>query len=404
MSHFFDQPDGPDRASEPEQPAPRRARRAHDAPPPRRGGRARAERASRGKRGSRRAGIILTVVLVLVLALFAGGGWYAAGKLGLRAPDYAASTTPGAAVSVRIPSGASLKDIGAILADKGVVKSQAAFVRAAKANSKASGIQPGDYRLATHLPADRAVTAMLDPKNRIVKQISLREGLTLAQQLDTIAEQSGIPRQQFADLANDPAALGAPAYAKTLEGYLFPDTYHLGDTPTAKQILVTMVDEYKQAAAQVGLEQAAAAMNRSPADLVTVASIVEMEARTEDNRPKVAEVIYNRLRQGMPLQLDSTVKYVNGLNGKITTTDKERAQDSPYNTYLHTGLPPTPIDAPGKAALDAAAHPASGPWLFFVTVNPETGETKYAATLAEHNRYVAEFQAWCSANKEKGLC
>lgn len=401
MSHFFEPSDGPE---PPEPPTPRRARRAHDAPPPRRGRPSRAERATRARRGSRRAGIILTVVLLLVLGLLAGGGWYAAGKLGLRAPDYAASTTPGATVTVTVPSGASLKDIGAILADKGVVKSQAAFVRAAKANSKATGIQSGDYTLSTHLPAARAVEAMLDPTNHNTKQITLREGLTLSKQLDTIAEQSGIARQEFADLAKDPAALGAPSYAKTLEGYLFPDTYRIGDTTTARQILVTMVDEFKQAATAVGLEQAAAQMNRSPADLVTVASIVEMEARTEENRPKVAAVIYNRLQQNMPLQLDSTVKYVNGLDGKITTTDKERAQESPYNTYLHTGLPPTPIGAPGKAALDAAAHPASGPWLFFVTVNPETGETKYATTLAEHNQYVTEFQAWCSANKAKGLC
>jgi len=383
MSHFLDQPD---------QPTPRRGRPARRAA------------GSRGHRGSSRAGVILLVVLVIVVAVLGVGGWYVAGKLGLRAPDYPAASTPGAAVTVKIPDGASLKDMGTILTEGGVVKSEAAFVRAAKANSKATAIQAGSYRLSTKLPASQAVDALLDPKNRIAKQIILREGLTLAKELDAIADQSGMPRQQFADLAKDPGALGAPSYAKSLEGYLFPDTYEFGDNTTPKQILTAMVDEYKQTATQVGLEQAAGTLHRTPAEIVAVASIIESEARNADDRPKVARVIYNRLDRGMPLQLDSTVKYVNGLDGKLTTTDKERAQDSPYNTYLHAGLPPTPINGPGKAALDAAAHPASGSWLYFVAVNPETGETKFASTLAEHNQYVAEFQAWCSANKSKGLC
>ncbi|QGF24526.1 endolytic transglycosylase MltG [Raineyella fluvialis] len=377
MSHFLDGPD---------EPGPRRAQRAKE------------------RRGSRRAGVILALVTVIVLVALVGGGWYAAGVLGLRAPDYSTSTTAGPPVAVKIPSGATLKEMGQILADKDVVKSEAAFVKAAKANSKASGIQSGDYRLSTHLPASQAVDAMLDPKNRAAKQITLREGLSLAKQLDSIAEQSALPRQQFADLAKDPASVGAPAYAKTLEGYLFPDTYQLGDTTTAKQILVAMVDEYKQAAGQVGLEQAATALHHTPAEVVAVASVVEAEARTPADRPKVARVIYNRLDRGMPLQMDSTVKYLTGLDGKVTTTDKERAQDSPYNTYLHPGLPPTPIDAPGKASLEAAAHPADGQWLYFVTVNLETGETKFATTLAQHNQYVTEFQSWCTANKSKGLC
>ncbi|WOP18000.1 endolytic transglycosylase MltG [Raineyella sp. LH-20] len=350
------------------------------------------------------AGVILLVVLVLVVGLLGAGGWYAAGKLGLRAPDYAASATPGAAVTVKIPDGASLKQMGTILADDGVVKSEAAFVRAAKANSKATAIQAGSYRLTKGLPGAEAVEALLDPKNRIAKQITLREGLTLEKQLDAIAEQSGMARQQFADLAKDPGALGAPLYAKTLEGFLFPDTYEFGDNTTPQQILTAMVDEYNQTAGQVGLEQASGTLGHTPAEIVAVASIVEAEARNPDDRPKVARVIYNRLERGMPLQMDSTVKYLTGLDGKVTTTDKDRAQQSPYNTYLHAGLPPTPIDAPGKASLDAAAHPADGPWLYFVTVNLQTGETKFASTLAEHNQYVAEFQSWCATDAAKGMC
>ncbi|SDB94123.1 UPF0755 protein [Raineyella antarctica] len=360
------------------------------------------EQPPRRRRGSRTKSIVAVVVAVLVLV---GGGWFAVDRLGgaLLASDYSAGTAQ-EPVTVTIPSGATLTDMAGILADARVVESQKAFVRVARSDERATAIQAGDYRLATHLSAKEALAALLDPASKVAEQITLREGLTLQKQLDAIAEQSGIPRAQFAALAKDPSTLGLPSYAKGLEGYLFPDTYQFGDKTSAEQILRTMVDQYKTVAAQVGLEQAAASMGRNPADVVTVASIVEAEVFNEGDRAKVARVVYNRLDKGMPLQLDTTVKYVNGLDGKVTTTDQERVKDSPYNTYLHAGLPPGPIGAPGKAALDAAAHPAAGSWLYFVAVNMETGETKFATTFEEHNKYVAEFQSWCQANKAKGLC
>jgi UPF0755 protein len=128
---------------------------------------------------------------------------------------------------------------------------------------------------------------------------------------------------------------------------------------------------------------------------------LEKEVRGEGDRAKAARVIYNRLEKNEPLGLDSTVIYAENLDTN-TTTAKDRDSDSKYNTYKHAGLPPGPIAAPGRAALEGAANPADGDWMYWVTVNYDTGETKFAKTLAEHNRYVKEFQAWCQA--KKGRC
>lgn len=367
MSHFFDQ-----------QPSGRAAR----------------------PRGGRAKGILAVLIAVLVLA---GGGWFVADRVGraLFVADYAAGSAQ-QQVTVTIPSGSTLTDMAGTLTEAGVVESEKAFIRAARADERATGIQAGSFNLPTHIPAKEAVAALLDPASRVAELITLREGLTLAQQLDAIAEQSGLPRKDLDALAQNPSSLGLPAYAKGLEGYLFPETYTFGADPTAEQILTAMVDQFEAVAAEIGLEQAAASMGRSPADLVTIASIVEAETRLPEDRPKVARVVENRLDRGMMLQMDSTVKYLAGNDGKVTTSDQERAKDSPYNTYKYTGLPPGPIGAPGKSALDAAAHPADGSWLYFVTVDLNSGETKFASSFEEHGRYVAEFQAWCGKNP--GVC
>ncbi|WP_197512511.1 endolytic transglycosylase MltG [Tessaracoccus coleopterorum] len=131
---------------------------------------------------------------------------------------------------------------------------------------------------------------------------------------------------------------------------------------------------------------------------MTTASIIASEVTKPEDQPMVASVIYNRLAQGMMLEMDSTVHYAVGKSGKVTTTAEDRADPSPYNTYMHKGLPPGPISNPGRTALAAALNPADSDALFFVTVNPETGDTRFAATLEEHNANVALFRQWCSAN------
>ncbi|MCI0686932.1 MAG: endolytic transglycosylase MltG, partial [Sporichthyaceae bacterium] len=182
------------------------------------------------------------------------------------------------------------------------------------------------------------------------------------------------------------------------EGFLFPATYTIEPDTTAESLLGEMIGTFDQVASDIDLEGRAREVGLTPYQVVVVASIIQAEARHAEDFPKVARVIYNRLDRDMRLQMDSTVHYAVRKSGEVTTTAKDRQSSSRYNTYRYTGLPPGPINAPGEQALEAALSPADGGWLYFVTVNPDTGETKFAETAAEHARYVDELQAWLRDN------
>jgi UPF0755 protein len=257
--------------------------------------------------------------------------------------------------------------------------------------------------MKTQMRAIDALRLLINPgSSRIRAQFTVPEGLRLSAQIDVLAKGTKIKRSNFQTALKKPKALGLPKYAKNRpEGFLFPDTYELTAESTATSTMQQMVTQYKAVAKEMQLEASAKKLKKTPYEVVTVASIVEKEVNREEYRAKVARVIYNRLAKDMKLQMDSTVTYAENLKG-TTTTAKQRQSRSPYNTYRYKGLPPGPIAAPGKAALQAAAQPENGKWLFFVTVNLDTGETKFATTEAEHDQNVAEFQAWCQANQ--GRC
>jgi UPF0755 protein len=196
----------------------------------------------------------------------------------------------------------------------------------------------------------------------------------------------------------DTAALGLPPYADgEPEGFLFPATYEVQPDTTEAAAMAAMTTQFAQVADSIRLEQRARELGYSPREIVTIASIVQAEARLPEDFGKVAQVIYNRLDDGLALQMDSTVAFANDVF-TVFTSDEQRAIDSPYNTYRFPGLPPGPINSPGQQALEAALNPTPGPWRFFVTVNLDSGETKYARTFAEHQRNVAELQRWISEN------
>ncbi|MET9762773.1 endolytic transglycosylase MltG [Streptomyces sp. NPDC006372] len=174
------------------------------------------------------------------------------------------------------------------------------------------------------------------------------------------------------------------------EGYLFPATYPLREKARPEEILTLMVDTANQKFNGAPLAAGAQRNAMNVYQAVTVASIVQAEAATEADMGKVARVVFNRLERGMPLQMDSTVNYALGRSTLRTTTNDIRI-DSPYNTYQRMGLPPTPIDNPGEAAMRAAVNPPPGDWLYFVTVRP--GDTRFTADFAQHQRNVAEFNA-----------
>lgn len=338
---------------------------------------------------------------LLVLALV-GVGLYVAVTKGVEYID-ARLNGPGdyagdghGSVRVKVLDGQTATEIAGTLVDKNVVQSVGAFTSAAAADPAGNTIQPGVYALHEEMSAESALALLLSDDSRVEVQVSLPEGLTTDEIVASIARQSDLSVHDLNAALERPALLGLPAYATGQEdGYLFPASYTIEPGTTARELLTMLVDRFDQAASDLHLASRAQELGVSPHDVVTVASLVEAEASRPQDLGKVAQVIYNRDQQGMALQLDSTVQFIAGSNGKVYTTEEQRQIDSPYNTYLYPGLPPGAIGAPGEAALEAALDPTPGPWLYFVTVNPDTGKTLFAETLSEHSANVAKLRRFC---------
>ncbi len=223
--------------------------------------------------------------------------------------------------------------------------------------------------------------------------------------VDLLVDKTGIPKADFEKWLDQADQLGLPDYAGgNPEGYLFPATYELGTKPTAKKILTAMIERWQQAADGADLEAAADELGYTPAELMTIASLVEAEARPDD-MSKVARVIYNRLENPGTagtigrLEIDATVNYALNRRLGVTLSSEDKDVDSPYNTYAVEGLPPGPIEAPGDDAIEAALHPADGDWYYYVTVNLRTGETKFAETYDEFLGYKAEYTQYCETSE-----
>ena len=331
----------------------------------------------------RRRPLAVALLLLLLVGVVAGvlaGGQKLLGVLNPAAEDFGGAGT--GAVEIRVEEGDTLSDIGATLVDAGVIASVEPFVEAAEGNEAATGIQPGVYTLREEMSGQAALDLLLDPAARMVSKVTVPEGLTVDETLQSLAEQTGTPIEQFEAAAADPAALGLPEYSGgTLEGFLFPATYDFEPGTTPADMLGAMVDQYNHVTAEMRLEQRAAAAGRTPAEIVVVASMIEAETLVDQERPDVAQVIYNRLAEGIPLGIDATLAYGLDKNGNdLTVTDLET--DSRYNTRTRTGLPPTPISAPGQASLEAALEPTTGTLLYYV-LESEDGSHFFTDDYAE---------------------
>ena len=343
------------------------------------------------------------LAVIVAAAVLAFGGYFVWDKVtGFVAafgevPDYPG---PGSAtVTIDVPTGSSLDVIGGILIDADVVKSTKAWDQAVRSEERAQSVQAGSYVMKRQMRAIDALRLLINPgTSRVQSKFTVPEGLRLSAQVDVLAKGTKIKKSNFQTALKRPRNLGLPKYAKNRpEGFLFPDTYYLTAESTATSTMQQMVSQYKTVARDIQLEASAKKLKRTPYEVLTIASIIEKEVNREEDRAKVARVIYNRLAKDMRLQMDSTVTYAENLTG-TTTSPKQRRSRSPYNTYRYKGLPPGPISAPGKAALQAAAQPENGKWLYFVTVNLDTGETKFATTQEEFEVIRKEFQTWCRAN------
>ncbi len=296
-------------------------------------------------------------------------------------------------VIIEVPVGAAGGKIAEILTENDVVSSVSAFTAAAAVDDQAVTLQPGTYRMAERMSGQGALERMLDPDYFESNGVTIREGLWKAEVFATLAKGT---EHEVADYeAVDPADLGLPrAAGGEVEGYLFPDTYSFGADDTPTEQLQAMVRLGKKKYAELGLE------GEELTQAIIEGSLIQAEGAAVDDLPKISRVIDNRLEADQALGFDSTVHYIFQERGLAGTSDAQRTSDSPYNTYLVKGLPPGPINSPGVRAIQAAVSPADGPWLYFVTTNPSTGETRFAVTFEEHEENVAIFQQWCADNPD----
>jgi UPF0755 protein len=329
-----------------------------------------------------------TLAFLLVVVLVAGG---AAGYVLVQRVDEPFRGYEGADKVVDIPPGAGPRSIGDTLVAGGVVRDYLTFRVALWATGAARRLQAGEYRFDHPMSPREAIEKIArGDVDRVA--VTFPEGLTIVE-MSKIFEARGFgPAASFVDAARDPAAVRAfDPDARDLEGYTFPDTYSVPRRTDATVFVRLMVDRFEKVLTP-GLRRAAADRGWTVRQLVTLASIVEKETAQAGERPQVAAVYANRLRIGMALQCDPTVIYAlerdGRFDGNIRRDDLQ--YDSPYNTYRYPGLPPGPIAAPGRASLEAAAHPADGDFLYFVSRND--GSHAFARTLEEHNRNVQRFQ------------
>jgi UPF0755 protein len=341
-----------------------------EAPSLSRADRRRSQRRHDQRKRHRRRGrlfVLLTVVIVGVVA------WLVVPRVVnyFQVADYAGSGT--GSVTITIPSGASADDIGNILKSKGVVKSVEAFTDAASNNSKSQSIQPGTYTLHLHMSGVSALNLLLSPASRDTSHDALvTEGAT---SLDVAATINRICGQDQADATTkalaSPANLGVPVSYKvndkmpsSVEGFLYPATYHLDPNCKPAPALEDMVSRFIQQDRTIHFAATAQHIGQTPYDALIIASIAQSEAKFPQDMPKVARTILNRIKANMHLQFDSTSSYACKMRQVQHCIYAQ--VNSPYNTYTHKGLPPTPIDNPGTQAMSAAVHPGHGNWLYFV--------------------------------------
>ena len=280
-----------------------------------------------------------------------------------------------------------------------------AWLEAANKESKAKLIGPGVYDMRKEMSAAAAVDRMIDPAARMTDKLLLREGLRFTQSIETISAATGIAKKKLV-AASKGGKIGLPKYAQdNAEGFLFPATYELEKGETATAILTRLVDRWDESATTLNLEAGARANGVTPYEAMIIASLVQAEGHPDDF-DKVARVIYNRLdpdtwggTYGL-LQMDATVNYALDKSEINLTTEELQNTDSPYNTYKNPGLPPTPINSPGEAAIEAALNPADGDWLYYVTVNPDSGETKFTSDYDEFLGFKSELTDWLAANPQ----
>lgn len=368
------------------------------------GGRRSAARARAARRrAQRRRNAITFVVMVSAIALLVGGAWVLIRPMFDEAPEPTVDDYSGPGhgeVVVTVNSGDSGTDIGHTLVDANVVASVSAFTEAYRNNPQSTQIQAGRYELQEEMAAVDAVQALLDPASRADLTVTIPEGWRATQVYERISARLEIPVEEVEEAAEEVSENYLPEAAEgEIEGWLFASTYTVEEDTDPADLLEQMVDLTVE-----GLEDRDIPEEDWQETLIT-ASILELEVDNPDHWGQVARVVENRL-QGCSgdgtIGMDTTYAY--GLNKPAwEITQSEWQEHHPYNTRRVPGLPPTPISSPGQPAMDAVADPPEGDWCYFVTVNPDTGETRFTDDIEEHRENQQEYREWLAAqNGEEG--
>lgn len=325
---------------------------------------------------------LLRVFAALVAVFIFTGGVHQLRSGVSAAPDFTCGSAASDEVSIAVDKGETGSDIARKLYEAGVIKSSASFFRLAVADKRSAMIAPGSHILNKQSCAAKALEQLLDPK-RIAGLINIFEGAWNTEVFASMVK-AGFNEREIAEAVKQ---IKLPAGFKVLEGLLFPAQYSFAKGTTAQEAVQAMVDRALIELTKSGVVNGSGKYRTQ--ELVTMASIVQAEGNTQDFA-NISRVIRNRLEKGMPLQMDSTVHYVKKARGKIFLSTVSTLLKSEYNTYRKYGLPPGPIGNPGFDALFAAANPATGDWIYFITVAP--GDTRFTASSDQFSAWKIEYK------------
>jgi UPF0755 protein len=343
-------------------------------------------------------GLAVLIVAAVSLLFGAVGLWY------LHEVNPSGGT--GIEATFTVNEGDSIATISGRLRDEGFITNASVF-RWYVARKGGVDLVPGYYQITPKSHMGDIMARLKVPPSATFTKVTFPEGFVITQMAERLAEKTKrLSAEQFIASANDPNIVSQyrPPAVSTLEGLVFPDTYQVSGDENEAQVVQRMVALLERVARQVGLDDSQKLVGVSPYRALIVASMIEREAKVGDDRAKIARVIYNRLEIGMKLQIDATLYYNAPADASFTDL---KALDTPYNTYLYKGLPPTPIASPGRASIEAALNPAPNPssgdpicagaptpcrYLYYVLSDSDGGHA-FAATLAQHEANVATAKA-----------
>jgi UPF0755 protein len=316
--------------------------------------------------------------IYLIVSSATGGGEVAEGEQGEE-------------VQIEVVQGDTLSSVADKLEERDVIGSSFFFTLQARMSGESAGIRPGQYSFTTNEDNDEIMTKLTEGEAVPTFAFTIPEGLTLEETAEVVAENSEIPAERFEEAANRTdygyAFLEDEAIENT-EGFLFPKSYEFEEGTNADQIVNRLLEQYLLETENVDFQGASEELNLTEYELLTVASLIEREAANEEEKPVIASVIYNRIRAGMPLQIDATIQYARGEQKEnLSLADLEI--DSPYNTYQNTGLPPGPIASPSLSSIQAAVNPEETDFVYYV-ITPEGNDHFFTDNYDEFLQAKAE--------------